>query len=284
MPDESSGIQRREGIEKSESEEPLQPMRLLFWCVKSRGKKSGRQKLSKVYGSPCRGYRDLHSKWHDKLRDNPSSEMHLVKFTDHTEFQSWIVNFRVEHKFSRKSFLIEELHHDSRNLENILRDFAEEKELRKVGVKNHCKHYFYLAFREKQRKKVLTTCCGCASMYGCSATMLRVRSVLLLRYQAVWSPSLFTACVCDLCRVRVLVRLSHPRPPDRNQHGCTVGVLPGPTRVLPMPRQCGIGRRAPTRAVLSCAALWCLVVRRPRRCVDCLVLTFCYATPIVLSL
>ena len=54
-----------------------------------------------------------------------------------------------------------------------------------------------------------------------------------------------------------------------------MGVLPGPTRVLPMPRQYGIGRRAPTRAVLSCAALWCLVVRRPRRCVECLVLTFC---------
>ena len=101
------------------------------------------------------------------------------------------------------------------------------------------------------------TCCG--PCCGCS--------VLLLRYQAVWSPPLLTACVCDLCRVRVLVRLSHPRPPDRNQHGCTVGVLPGPTRVLPMPRQYGIGRRAPTRAVLSCAALWCLVVRRPRRCV-----------------
>ena len=114
---------------------------------------------------------------------------------------------------------------------------------------------------------------GCASMYGCfgaphpcSAPLTYCGcSVLLLRYQAVWSPPLLTACICDLCRVRVLVRLSHPRPPDRNQHGCTVGVLPGPTRVLPMPRQCGIGRRAPTRAVLSCAALWCLVVRRPRR-------------------
>ena len=103
-------------------------------------------------------------------------------------------------------------------------------------------------------------CCGC--------------SVLLLRYQAVWSLPLLTACVCDLCRVRVLVRLSH----DRNQHGCTVGVLPGPTRVLPMPRQYGIGRRAPTRAVLSCAASWCLVVRHPRRRVDCLVLMFCYVS------
>ena len=114
---------------------------------------------------------------------------------------------------------------------------------------------------------------GSATMPRCSAAMLRCLAPLL-RYQAVWSPPIFTACVCDLCRVRVLVRLSHPRPPDSSQHGCTVGVLPGPTRVLPMPRQCGIGRRAPTRAVLSCAALWCLVVRRPRRRVDCLVLTF----------
>ena len=70
--------------------------------------------------------------------------------------------------------------------------------------------------------------------------------------------ALRVTCVCAC----VLVRLSHPRPPDRSQHGCTVGVLPGPTRVLPMPRQCGIGRRAPTRAVLSCAASWCVVVRR----------------------
>ena len=45
-----------------------------------------------------------------------------------------------------------------------------------------------------------------------------------------------------------------------------------------MPKQYGIGRRAPTRAVLSCVASWCLVVRRPRRRVDCLVLTFCYVS------
>ena len=57
-----------------------------------------------------------------------------------------------------------------------------------------------------------------------------------------------------------------------------MGVLPGPTRVLPMPRQYGIGRRGPTRAVLSCAALWCQVVHRPRRRVDCLVLTFYYVS------
>ena len=32
---------------------------------KSKGKKSRRQKLSYVYDKPCRGYRDLYSKWHD---------------------------------------------------------------------------------------------------------------------------------------------------------------------------------------------------------------------------
>ena len=122
--------------------------------------------------------------------------------------------------------------------------------------------------------------CGCA----CSATRL------LGCHPSRCSPPLFhshvrnnstlgvrTACVASrVACVRAWSWLSHPRPPDRSQHGCTVGVLPGPTRVLPMPRQYGIGRRAPTRAVLSCAASWCLVVRRPRRRVDCLVLTFCY--------
>ena len=28
----------------------------------------------------------------------------------------------------------------------------------------------------------------------------------------VWAPPVFNTCVCDLCHVRVLVRLSHPRP------------------------------------------------------------------------
>ena len=81
----------------------------------------------------------------------------------------------------------------------------------------------------------LRKCCGCASMYR--------RSVLSLRYQEVATRLGVQHHCCSQCvsrvacrlRVRVLVRLSHPRPPDRNQHGCTVGVLPGPTRVLPMP-------------------------------------------------
>ena len=116
----------------------------------------------------------------------------------------------------------------------------------------------------------------------CSDSHTPMLRVCLFRYQAVWlppsrcSPPLFhshvrvnstlavrTACLASrVACVREWSWLSHPRPPDRSQHGCTVGVLPGPTRVLPMPRQYGIGRRAPTRAVLSCAASWCVVVRR----------------------
>ena len=49
--------------------------------------------------------------------------------------------------------------------------------------------------------------------------------------------------------------------------------------MLPVPRQYGIGRRATTRAVLSCAAsVVSGGVRRRRRRVDCLVLTFCYVS------
>ena len=47
---------------------------------------------------------------------------------------------------------------------------------------------------------------GCASMYGCfgalhpcSANMLRVLRCHILRYQAVWPPPLFTACVSVTC-------------------------------------------------------------------------------------
>ena len=95
------------------------------------------------------------------------------------------------------------------------------------------------------------TCCGC------SPAMLRVFCTHTPLPGCLVATLVHSLCVCDLCRVRVLVRLSHPRPPDRNQHGCTVGVLPGPTRVLPMPRQYGIGRRAPNSC---CAELCCVVV------------------------
>ena len=80
-------------------------------------------------------------------------------------------------------------------------------------------------------------------------------------------------------RMRVLVRLSHPRPPDRDQHGCTVGVPAGTHPCAPDAQAvwASVAERQP-RAVLSCAALWCLVVHRPRRRVDCLVLTLCYVS------
>ena len=92
------------------------------------------------------------------------------------------------------------------------------------------------------------TCCGC--------------SVLLLRYQAVWSPPLPTACVCDLCRVRVLVRLSHPRPPDRNQHGVPWVSCRDP----PVCSRCpgSMASVAERQLVLCCVVLrcgvwWCIV-------------------------
>ena len=82
-------------------------------------------------------------------------------------------------------------------------------------------------------------CCGCACsatrLFGCHPSQcspplfhshVRVNSVLAAR----------TACLASrVACVRAWSWLSHPRPPDRSQHGCTVGVLPGPTRVLPMP-------------------------------------------------
>ena len=86
------------------------------------------------------------------------------------------------------------------------------------------------------------TCCGC--------------SVLLLRYQAVWSPPLLTACICDLCRVRVLVRLSHPRPPDRHRRvyrGC-------PARTHPSAPDAQAVRHRSQSANSCCAELCCVVV------------------------
>ena len=106
------------------------------------------------------------------------------------------------------------------------------------------------------------------------------RSVLLLRYQAVRSPpvSVFSTIVarnvsrvaCHF-RVRVLVRLSHPRHPDRNQDGCTVGVLPDPP----------VCSRCPSSMAL---VSYCVVVRHPRRRVDCLAHTSCYVSSRILTM
>ena len=75
-----SGIQRREGIEKSGSEEPL-----LFG--KSEGKKSRRRELSHVHEQPCRGYRDLYSKRHDPELDCKLPKRGLLEGEEsHTRF------------------------------------------------------------------------------------------------------------------------------------------------------------------------------------------------------
>ena len=68
------------------------------------------------------------------------------------------------------------------------------------------------------------------------------------------------SCVCELCRVRVLVRLSHPR-------GCPAGT------------QCSdpVSRVRPNQSANSCCACWCVVVRRTRHrvvSVESPVLTF----------
>ena len=72
------------GIEKSGSEEPLQPIPLPCFSVRAREKSLDRQKLSNVSDQPCRGYRDLYSKWHDNselsfLGDAPG-KIRIVNF------------------------------------------------------------------------------------------------------------------------------------------------------------------------------------------------------------
>ena len=92
----SSGVLRREGIEKSRSEEPLQSIPLPCFHGRARQK------------SPYGGNREMSmtsyyaagigtcSQSGMTIPSYPSSEMHLGKFPDHTEFQSWIVNFLTE--------------------------------------------------------------------------------------------------------------------------------------------------------------------------------------------
>ena len=47
---------------------------------------------------------------------------------------------------------------------------------------------------------------------------------------------------------------SHPRPLHRSRHGCTAGVLPGPTRVTPHPGLCDV--RAPAGIVVKASETW----------------------------
>ena len=83
-------------------------------------------------------------------------------------------------------------------------------------------------------------CCGCAFMYRCHGRMTCTCSATRLsgRHPSRCSAPLFhnhvgvictlavrTACLASrVACVRAWSWLSHPRPPDRSQHGCTVGV------------------------------------------------------------
>ena len=87
--------------------------------------------------------------------------------------------------------------------------------------------------------------CNIAPLPCCGDSRTSMLLVCLIRYQAVRSPpvSVFTTlvpqsrsgeqhtwCSHSVCLasrvacVRAWSWLSHPRPPDRSQHGCTVGV------------------------------------------------------------
>ena len=89
-------------------------------------------------------------------------------------------------------------------------------------------HYRTATMLGMTRNVAPLPCCGCT----CSATRL------LGRHPSRCSPPLFhnhvgvictlavrTACLASrVACVRAWSWLSHPRPPDRSQHGCTVGV------------------------------------------------------------
>ena len=78
----------------------------------------------------------------------------------------------------------------------------------------------------------------------------------LLRCQAcVVATRVHNSCVCDLCRVRVLVRLSHPRPSVVTApvyRGCPAGTHWGDP----------VSRVRPDQSANSCCACRCAVVRR----------------------
>ena len=89
-------------------------------------------------------------------------------------------------------------------------------------------------------------------------TLLRCL-VPLLRYQTcVGATRVQHTCVCDPCRVRVLVRLSHPRPSVVTvpvYRGCPAGTHWGDP----------VSRVRPDQSANSCCACWCVVVRRTCR-------------------
>ena len=103
-------------------------------------------------------------------------------------------------------------------------------------------------------------CCGCASMCGRSAAMWELRSLfrvigllhiigLCSRTCGTCSSALCSTLVCAVFRLVEL--LGPPTASLAYQARVYCGCKPGPTRVLPMPRQYGIGRRAPALRTLA---------------------------------
>ena len=77
---------KREGIEKSVGEEPLQPSPLRCFPGKAKEKVWTTNIVSSLW---------LTSRWHDKSESSLTGDA-CGKFTDHTGFQSWIGKFRTE--------------------------------------------------------------------------------------------------------------------------------------------------------------------------------------------
>ena len=90
-----SGIQRREGIEKSGSEEPLQSTPLPCFSARAMEKSPDDRNCLVSMTNHAAGFGTC-TQSGMTIPSYPSSEMHLRKFPDHTELQSWIVKFRTE--------------------------------------------------------------------------------------------------------------------------------------------------------------------------------------------
>ena len=69
-----------------------------------------------------------------------------------------------------------------------------------------------------------------------------------------WTVWVMRHCILTLPFVALV--LGHPRPPRYPNHSVPLVSLPGPTGVLPMPRQDGIGYKAPTLVVALCKWWW----------------------------
>ena len=91
----SSGIQRREEIKKSGSEEPLQTIHLPCFSGNAKERSPDDRNCLKSMAHHAAGIGTC-TQSGMTIPSHPSSEMHLGNVLDHTEFQSWIVNFRTE--------------------------------------------------------------------------------------------------------------------------------------------------------------------------------------------